>query len=71
MTTTFDDFDDDDAADTEPADPEQVARRLHQLRRREGFEIEEWDELDAGERGALIQIVAVLLAWLRRQGSRP
>lgn len=66
---TFGDFDDDDALDTAPADPEQVARRLHELRRREGFELVPWDELDADERGALVQLVVVLLAWLRRQRS--
>jgi hypothetical protein len=70
-STEFGDLDPDDVVDTEPADPEQVARRLHRLRRREGFEIEEWDELDAGERGALVQIIAVLLAWLRRSGAHP
>lgn len=67
----FGDFDPDDALDHEPADPEQVARRLHQLRRREGFEAIEWANLQPSERGALIQIVVVLLAWLRRQGATP
>lgn len=66
---TFGDWTDDDALDVEAADPEQVARRLHQLRRREGFEAIEWDHLAPAERGALVQIVTVLLAWLRRQGS--
>jgi hypothetical protein len=65
----FGDFDPDDALDTEPADPEQVARRLHALRRRDGFETIDWDDLDDGERGALVQIVAALLGWLRRQGA--
>lgn len=67
----FGDFDDDDALDTEPADPEQVARRIHELRKREGFEVQAWDDLTAHDKGALIQIVVVLLAWLRRQGSHP
>jgi hypothetical protein len=67
--TTFGDFDDLDALDHEPADPEQVARRLFQLRRREGFEIGTWEDLNDGDRGSLVQIVTVLLAWLRRQGS--
>lgn len=65
----FGDFTDDDALDTEPADPKQVARKIHRLRQREGFEITNWDDLPLGERGALIHIVAVLLAWLRREGS--
>jgi len=67
--TTFGDFDDLDALDTEAADPEQVARKLHRLREREGFEITGWDQLDAGERLALIAIIARLLAWLRREGA--
>lgn len=71
MSDDFGDFDDDDALDTEPADPEQVARRLHALRRREGFEVEDWDDLDEGERLALVAIIAALLSWLRRQGSHP
>lgn len=66
---TFGDWSDDDAVDTEEADPEQVARRLHALRRREGFEAIDWDHLQPDERGALVQLVVVLLAWLRRQGS--
>ena len=65
---TFGDHDDADSFDTAPADPEQVARKLHELRRREGFEIADWDELDDAERGALIQIITVLLAWGRRGG---
>jgi hypothetical protein len=65
----FGDFDDDDAFGTEPADPLQVARKLHDLRRREGFEITDWNTLTEHDRGALVQIVTVLLAWLRRQGS--
>jgi hypothetical protein len=69
--TDFGDFDDDDALDVAPADPEQVARRLHELRRREGFEIEPWENLDAVERLALVQVVVALLTWLHRQGSHP
>jgi hypothetical protein len=71
VSDTFGDFDEDDALDTEPADPEQVARRLHRLRMARGFEIGEWDRLGEPERGELIAIVAELLAWLRRQGSHP
>ena len=65
----FGDFDDPDAFDTAPADPEQVARRLHELRRREGFEIVDWEALDDVERLALVQVVAALLMWLHRQGT--
>ena len=65
----FGDFDEDDALDHEPADPEQVARKLHRIREREGFEIVDWDHLEPGERLALVAIIARLLAWLRRQGA--
>lgn len=68
---TFGDFDPDDAVDHEPADPEQVAIRLHELRKREGFEVQAWQDLTPADRGALVQMIAVLLAWLRRQGSHP
>ena len=67
----FGDFDESDAYDTAAADPEQVARKLHQLRRREGFEIAEWSDLTPADRTALVLIVAALLAWLRRQGAHP
>lgn len=67
----FGDFDEDDAFDNEPADPEQVARKIHELRLREGFEIADWDRLPAVDRAVLIVIVEALLAWLRRQGSHP
>lgn len=69
--TTFGDFDEDDAFDLEPADPEQVARKLHELRLLEGRETVDWDALDDVERGRLIQIIFVLLAWMLRQGSHP
>jgi hypothetical protein len=67
--TTFGDFTDDDAYDPAPADPEQVARKLHALRAEDGFEVTPWDRLGPGERAALVAIVAALLAWLRRQGA--
>jgi hypothetical protein len=65
----FGDIDDDDVIGTEPADAEQVARKLHVLRMARGFELGAWDRLGEPERGDLIAIVAELLAWLRRQGS--
>lgn len=66
---TFGDFDPDDAVDTEPADPEQVARKIHRLRRERGFESAEWDDLTPGTRLILVGIVVDVLGWLRRQGS--
>ena len=67
--TDFGDFDPDDALDTEPADPEQVARKLHRLRLNAGWEGTDWNNLDAVDRGELIQVMVVLLDWLRRQGA--
>ena len=64
----FGDFDPADALDTAPADPEQVARRIHRLRYEHGFEIERWEQLTDSERSALVTIVVALLAWGRRQG---
>lgn len=71
MSDDFGDFDEDDAFDNEPADPEQVARKIHEFRLREGFEITDWNTLTAADRAALIAIAVALLAWLRRQGSHP
>ena len=65
---TFGDFDDDDAFGTEPADPEQVARYLHELRRDDGFEFAGFDELDPADQLRLIAIIGRLLGWGRRQG---
>lgn len=67
--STFGDFDPDDALDHEPADPEQVARKLHALRQEEGREQQDWEQLTDAERILLALIVARLLSWLRRQGS--
>jgi len=67
----FGDFDPDDALDTEPADPEQVAAKLHRLRRDEGLDDgRDWDELPISERILFILIVTKLLDWLRRQGAQ-
>jgi hypothetical protein len=65
---TFGDFDDDDAFGNEPADPEQVARKLHEFRLARQRETVDWDGLTNGERLVLIAILADLLAWGRRQG---
>ncbi len=66
---TFGDFDADDAVDTEPADPEQTAIKLHALRRERGLETGRWDDLEDWQRAVRVELVAVLLAWLRRQGA--
>ena len=67
--TDFGDFEDDDAFDTEPADPEQVARKLHRIRREYGQEVFAWEDLDDGGRAVRVAVVTLLLAWLRRQGA--
>lgn len=55
MSDGFGDFELDDAADTERADPEQTAMRLHELRAylaaNSGEELAAWDALDVDERG--------------------
>jgi len=65
----FGDFEELDAFDTEPADPEQVARRLHRYRREDGREPADWEDLAEYERVALVLIMMRLLDWLRREGA--
>jgi hypothetical protein len=60
---------DDDYVEGNVPDPEQVARRLHELRRERDRESVDWDALSTSERLLLVAIVAALLAWLRRQGT--
>jgi hypothetical protein len=67
----FGDFGDDDALDTAPADPEQVARKRHGYLLEHGVEIGEWDQLSDDDRAARVFVETRLLAWLRRQGSHP
>jgi hypothetical protein len=64
----FGDFDVEDAFDTEPADPEQVARRLHKFRHDEGLEGVEWEDLTPQRRAVLVLIVTRLIELFRRQG---
>ncbi len=60
----FGDYEPDDSFDTAPADPEQVARRLHH------YEGGRWDDLTGEQRVARIGIMIRLIAWLRREGHR-
>lgn len=69
MSDDFGDIDDDDVIGTEPADPEQVAIKLQEIRGRFVVGVLRWQALDDAEREANIEVVAELLAWLRRQGS--
>lgn len=67
--TFFGDFDVDDAYDTEPADPHQVARRLHLIRQRlerlVGRELDDYDDISADERGDLDFIAERIVDWVR------
>lgn len=71
----FGDFDEADAFGTEPADPEQVARKFHEIERDlrllDGQEPgpEFWEVEDVGLRDLRVAVVAIVLAWLHRQGS--
>lgn len=68
--TGFGDFDPADAYDPSPADPEQVARRLHRLRVGHGLEAGyAWEDLTGAQRAARVAVVVALLAWLRRSGA--
>jgi hypothetical protein len=67
--TDFGDFEDDDSFDTAPADPEQVAIRLHRFWRDEGIgETVGWDDLSAEQRARRVRAMVRLIAWWRRQG---
>lgn len=68
---TFGDFDPADALDHEPADPEQLARKLHEVRREMEVDaiIPPWDALGSDRRIVLIAVATRVLAWLRRQGA--
>lgn len=63
------DIQDADVFDTEPPDPEQVARKLHAVRLEAGLERLGWLELVDVDREIRIEVVGVLLRWLRRQGG--
>lgn len=65
---TFGDLEPDDVFGTEPADPEQVARKLHQLRRERALEDVDWDELTPASKLVLIAVLVDLIEWGRRQG---
>lgn len=60
---TIGDFEEADAFDTAPPDPEQVAIKLVAL---DGGG---WDDLPADEKARRITVIVALLAWLRRQGG--
>jgi hypothetical protein len=69
--TDFGDYEPDDAYDPAPADPEQVARKIHTLRREVEDDLPAWEDLDPVDQERKLLIAYVLLEWLRRQGSMP
>jgi hypothetical protein len=82
MSDTFGDYEDNDALDTAPADPEQVAIKLHRIRRELGRarhddlepaerirrELHDWDDLEPAEREVGVGLMIRLVEWGRRQG---
>ena len=60
--TTFGDHEPDDTFDTAEADPEQVAKKLHNL---EGGR---WSALSEEEQRNRVELMVRLIAWLRRSG---
>jgi len=64
----FGDWEQDDASDTEPADPEQVAVRVHELRgflsALSGEELAAWDALDDDEEEIAIALADRLIHFL-------
>jgi hypothetical protein len=65
---TFGDSEPADAYDTAPPDAEQVARRLHAIRRERGLEPEDWDAQVEERRALLVAIMGRLLARGQREG---
>lgn len=56
--------------DHEPEDPEQLARTLHNARRYVATSpLPPWDELPPDDRRIGIDLMAIILDWLRRQGA--
>jgi hypothetical protein len=56
----------------EPDDPELVARQLHEARRYvASSRLRPWDELDADDRAVGVDLMSLILGWLRRQGALP
>lgn len=64
----FGDWEQDDASDTEPADPEQVAVRVHELRgylsAMSGEELAAWDALDEDEEEIAVALGDRLIHFL-------
>jgi hypothetical protein len=66
----FGDDEPEDAFDpTGVLDPEQVARRLHELRVADGLDRAMWDELSKPMRARIVLVIVALLAWMRQEGA--
>jgi hypothetical protein len=63
-----DDGEDFDAGHS-PADPEQVARHLHEERRYLGSGDPPFDELPEAVRTFAVALIVALLEWIHREGS--
>jgi len=71
MTDQFGDFEPDDQYDPSPADPFQVALRLHKYRVELDLEPEiNWNSLSDHEIDKRVKAIELLLNWLRASGSR-
>jgi hypothetical protein len=64
----FGDHDAEDAYDTAPVDPEQLARRIEKYRRDHGLMVTQWEDLSPAGRLVRIAVAVDLLAWGRRSG---
>jgi hypothetical protein len=53
----------------QPADPEQVARRLHDERRWLGSREVDWQDLDDDTRAVAVALIVAVLDWLHREGT--
>jgi hypothetical protein len=70
VTVEFGDSEPDDAFDVETVlDPEQVARRLQELRREHGDTTKDWDDLTPQQQTMALAVMVALIAWMRREGA--
>jgi len=54
----------------EPDEPEALARTLHNARRYvASSRLAPWEQLDADDRRIGVELMAILIGWLRRQGA--
>jgi len=66
----FGDIEPEDSYDVETVlDPEQVARRLQELRNEHADDLTAWDDLTDEQKLRRIAIIVALIAWFRRQGA--